>query len=113
MNATTAISSAKKSNGKSNIKPPGDRPGVRAYRVKIFSAADASASAAHAQARCRPLLQHLAAEAKQRGGPATGLCRHHAAGFDQAAGVHQPAEILLVQMPPRDRLHGPLQLSEW
>ena len=34
INATTAISSAKKSNGESNIKPPGDRPEVRAYRVQ-------------------------------------------------------------------------------
>ena len=68
--------------------------------------------AANAQARRRPLLQHLAAEAKQRGGPAAGLCRHHAGRFDQGAGFHQPAEILLVQMPPRDRLHGPLQFGE-
>ena len=59
-----------------------------------------------------PLLQHLAAEAKQRGRPPAGLCRHHAGWFDQGAGFHQPAEILLVQMPPRDRFHGALQFSE-
>jgi hypothetical protein len=34
MSATSAITSEKKSNGKSSIKPPGDRPGIRAYRVK-------------------------------------------------------------------------------
>jgi hypothetical protein len=33
MNATMAITSEKKSNGESNINPPGDRPGLRAYRV--------------------------------------------------------------------------------
>jgi hypothetical protein len=34
MNAAMAITSERKSNGESNIKPPGDRPDVRAYRVK-------------------------------------------------------------------------------
>jgi hypothetical protein len=40
MNATTAITSEKKP----NIKPPCDRPGVRAYRVKILNVARARAS---------------------------------------------------------------------
>src|SRR5882757_1715512 len=106
MNATIAITSEKKSNGKSNIEPPGDWPGLRAYRVK------SSASPAHPQARRGPLLQHLAAEAKQRGGPPTGLCRHHPGWFDQGAGFHEAPEILLVQVPPRDRFHGPLQFSK-
>src|SRR5260370_24546164 len=110
MNATMAITSEKKSNGKSNIKPPGDRPGVGAYRVKSSSAVRPSAPPADAQARRRPLLQHLAAEAKQRGGASTGLWRHHAGWFDQGAGVHQPAGILFVAVPPRDRFPAPLQL---
>src|SRR5260370_219025 len=100
MNATMAITSEKKSNGKSNIKPPGDRPGVGAYRVKSSSAVRPSAPPADAQARRTPLLHHLATEAKQGGGPSSGLCRHHAGWFDQGAGFHQPAEILLVQVPP-------------
>ncbi len=37
MKATMAITSEKKSNGVSNIKPPGDRPGFRAFRVKFPS----------------------------------------------------------------------------
>src|SRR6202048_280295 len=77
-----------------------------------LTASKSSAPPPHAQARRGPLLQHLAWEAKQRGGPATGLCRHPAGWFDQRAGLHQPAEILLVQMPPRDRFHGPLQFGE-
>src|SRR6266480_1323489 len=115
MNATMAITSEKKSNGESNIKPPGDRPGLRAYRVKSSSkpwASCVSAAPAYPQARRGPLLQHLAAEMKQCGGPAASLCRQHASRFDQGAGFHQSAEILLVQMPPRDRFHGPLQFSE-
>src|SRR5882724_2143445 len=93
-------------------------PTFRAYRFKsvkpyqAVSAVRPSAPPPHAQARRGPLLQHLAAEAKQCSRPSTGLCRHHAGGFDQRAGFHQPAEILLVQMPPRDRFHGPLQLGK-
>src|SRR3977135_996343 len=120
MNATMAITSEKKSSGESNIKPPRnfqrDRPDLSGLRVKSFkprqavSAVRPSAPPPHTQARRGPLLQHLAAEAKQCSRPSTGLCRHHAGGFDQRAGFHQPAEILLVQMPPRDRFPGPLQL---
>src|SRR5712675_1764975 len=110
MNATKAITSAKKSNGVSNIKPPGDWPGLKGLPRQKSSAP--SAPPAHAQTRRGALLQHLAPEAKQRGGPPAGLCRHHAGWFDQGAGFHQPAEILLVQMPPRNRFHGPLQFSE-
>src|SRR6267154_2554784 len=93
-------------------------PTFRAYRVKSFkpsqavSAVRPSAPPPHAQARRGPLLQHLAAEAKQCSRPSTGLCRHHAGGFDQRAGFHQPAQILFVEMTPRDRFHGPLQLGK-
>src|SRR5229473_6655033 len=109
MNATMAITSERKSSGESNSEPPGDRPGLRAYRVKSYAT---SAPSAHPQARCGPLLQHLAAEAKQGGGPSTGLCRHHPGWFDQRAGFHEAPEILLVQVPPRDRFHGALQFSK-
>src|SRR5882672_2251421 len=93
-------------------------PTFRAYRVKsvkpyrAVSAARPSAPPPYTQARRGPLLQHLAAKAKQCRGPSAGLCRHHAGGFDQRAGFHQPAKILLVKMPSRDRFHGPLQLSK-
>src|SRR6266404_8430836 len=107
MNATMAITSAKESNGESNIMPPGYRPGLKGLpRQKSLAP---SAPSAHTQTRRGALLQHLAAETKQRGGPPAGLCRHHAGRFDQRAGLHQPAEILLVQMPPRNGFHGPLQ----
>src|ERR1700686_831746 len=103
-----AITSEKKLVGKSNIRPPGDRAdneGQTAFQ-------EYSAPPAYPQARRRPLLQHLAAESEQRGGPPAGLCRHHAGRFDKGAGLDQPAEILLVQVTPRDRLDGPLQFSE-
>src|SRR5712671_6179014 len=112
INATTAISSAKKSNGESNIKPPGDRSELKDLSHQIVIAVRPSAPPAYAQAGRRPLLQHLAAKSKQRGGPPAGLCRHHPGWFDQGAGFYQPAEILLVQMPPRNRFHGVLQFSE-
>src|SRR5260370_21019833 len=107
MNAAIAISSAKKSYGESNIKPPGSRPGVEGLTAFEKS----SAPSANAQAWRGPLLQHLAAEAEQRGGTSAGLCRHHPGRVDQGPGFHQPAEILLVQVPPRDRLPAPPHLT--
>src|SRR5688500_2265479 len=68
--------------------------------------------AAHPKSGRRPLLQHTAAETKQRGGPSAGLCGHIAGRFDQRAGFHQPAEILLVQVTPRNRFDGSLQVSK-
>src|SRR5258707_15597060 len=102
MKAAMAITSEKKSNGESNIKPPGNleenssaigpASGRTSSNLKCRPAVSAVrplAPPAHPQARRRPLLQHLAAKPKQRGGPAAGLCRHHAGWVNQGAGFHQ------------------------
>src|ERR1700722_12397811 len=102
-----AMTSEKKSNG-TNIEPPGDPPDLEGYRVKIDCAIPPSAPSAHPQTRRGPSLQPFGAETKQGGGSAAGLCRHHAGRFDQGAGFHQPAEVLFVQMPSRDRFHRAL-----
>src|SRR5262249_14160692 len=65
-----------------------------------------------AQPRRRALLHDLAAEAKQRRRPPPGRGRGFAGRLDQGRGFNQAAEILLVQVAPRDRLHGALQFGE-
>src|SRR5215470_10875757 len=65
-----------------------------------------------AQPRRGALLHDLAAEAEQRRRPPPGRGRGFAGRLDQGRGFNQAAEILLVQVAPRDRLHGALQLGE-
>src|SRR5499426_483766 len=67
---------------------------------------------AQAQPRRGALLHDLAAEAEQRRRPPPGRGRGFAGRLDQGRGFNQAAEILLVQVAPRDRLHGALQLGE-
>src|SRR6516162_2989040 len=79
----------------------------------IPSGAKASRGArAQTQPRRRALLHHLAAEAEQRRRPPPGRGRGLAGRLDQGRRLDQPAEVLLVQVAPRDRLHGALQLRE-
>src|ERR1700732_2886675 len=59
-----------------------------------MSAKASRGARAQTQPRRRALLDHLAAEAEQR------------------RRLNQAAEVLLVQVAPRDRLHGALQLGE-
>ncbi len=54
----------------------------------------------------------LAAEAHQFGRPAAGLRRHAARLLHQALLLDEPAEILLVQPPPGQRLDRALQLQQ-
>src|SRR5262249_1024652 len=67
---------------------------------------------AQPQPRRRALLHDLAAEAEQRRGPPPGRGRGLAGRLDQGRGFNQAAEVLLVQVAPRDRLHRALQLGE-
>ena len=57
------------------------------------------------------LEQHLAPEPEQLGRPAAGRVGNLAGFLDQALLVDQPAEILLVQPLPGERLDGALQLQ--
>src|SRR5712671_178796 len=68
--------------------------------------------AADAQAGRGTLLDHLAAETEDGGRPSAGRGPGLAGGLDQRAGLDQAAEILLVQMPAGDRLHGGLQVGQ-
>src|SRR5262245_19769856 len=67
---------------------------------------------AHTQPRGRALLHDLAAEAEQRRRPPPGRGRGLAGRLDQGRGFNQAAEVLLVQVAPRDRLHRALQFGE-
>src|SRR5579885_1093078 len=62
--------------------------------------------ARHGQAhpRRRPFDQDLPAEAETLGGPAAGAALPLASPLDQAALLHQPAEVLLVERHARERL---------
>src|SRR5262249_24983844 len=64
------------------------------------------------QAGRRALLHDLGAEAEQRRRPPPGRGRGLAGRLDQGRGFNQAAEVLLVQVAPRDRLHRALQLGE-
>src|SRR6266478_2204572 len=82
-------------------------------RSLIPSGAKASRGArAQTQPRRRALLHHLAAEAEQRRRPPPGRGRGLAGRLDQGRRLNQAAEVLLVQVAPRNRLHGALQLRE-
>src|ERR1700753_2427318 len=58
---------------------------VSGRKILADQASAVLAPAAAAEARRRPFLQHLTPEAKQRGGTAAGLCRHHTGRVDQRA----------------------------
>ena len=64
------------------------------------------------QARGRPFKQALAAEAEQLGRAPAGLGVPAAEALDQVGALEPPAEILLVQGDPGDRLHCALELRE-
>src|SRR6516165_2780200 len=82
-------------------------------RGSMTMSAEASRGArAQTQPRRRALLHHLAAEAEQRRRPPPGRGRGLAGRLDQGRRLNQAAEVLLVQVAPRDRLHGALQLGE-
>ena len=68
--------------------------------------------ARRAAARGGALLHHLAAEAEQRRRPPAGRGRGLAGRLDQGRGLHQAAEVLLVQAAAGDRLDRALQLGE-
>src|SRR6478735_4676572 len=106
MKAMIAMISAKKSNGPSNIKPPGNR------RAGADHAYFGLAPGAYAQARRGPLLEHVATEAVERRRTSAGLCRHHPGRFDQGFHFDQATEILFVQVSAGDRLHRILQFGK-
>src|SRR6478735_10213590 len=106
MKAMIAMISAKKSNGPSNIKPPGNR------RAGADHAYLGLAPGAYAQARRGPLLEHVATEAVERRRTSAGLCRHHPGRFDQGFHFDQATEILFVQVSAGDRLHRILQFGK-
>jgi hypothetical protein len=61
--------------------------------------------------RNRPLRLHVAPIPEQLGRPAAGVLRHNPGLLHQILRIDQPAEILLVQAAPGQRLHGVLQLQ--
>src|SRR6185436_12307622 len=65
-----------------------------------------------ADAGGQALEQDVAAKAVELGRPTAGAEAVFPGRLDQAAGLDQPAEVLLVQMRPQDRLHGLLQLEQ-
>src|SRR5262249_37117349 len=58
------------------------------------------------------LLQHFAAEAKQRRRTAAFLLHRIAGRLHEGAALDQATEVLLVQMPAGDRLDGALKLGQ-
>src|SRR6516162_611073 len=96
-----------------NKSIPNPTPATASDAIQATMRAKASRGArAQTQPRRRALLHHLAAEAEQRRRPPPGRGRGLAGRLDQGRRLNQAAEVLLVQVAPRDRLHGALQLRE-
>ena len=65
-------------------------------------------SAGQPDAGSPALFEHLAAESKLLGRSPAGVQFELARPLDQPAPVHQPAEVLLVELKTRQGLHDPL-----
>src|SRR5262249_42315843 len=78
----------------------------------LCSRVSSSARYLYAHAGGEPLEQHRAAKAVEARGAAAGAEAVLARRLNEAAGLNQAAEVLLVQMRAEDRLDGFLQLKQ-
>src|SRR5262249_55450557 len=97
---------------RADLASDGDQRAPQAPPAGTIRAKASRRARPQAQPRRRALLDDLAAEAEQRRRPPPGRGRGLAGRLDQGRGFNQAAEILLVQVAPRDRLHRALQLGE-